>query len=58
MAQASYFVDLNIKEVNATSTHSGKVFDMPTTSTATSSNPKAVPNKDEPTNIPVKVSFP
>lgn len=58
MAQTSNFEDQNIKEVNATTTRSGKILDTPTTSATTSSGQEVAPKKDEPTEFPVKVPFP
>ena len=58
MAQTSCLDDQNVKEVNAISTRSGKIMEETSTSATTSSSKEVVPEKDEPTNVPVKVPFP
>jgi len=58
MAQTSCLDDQNVKEVNAISTRSGKIMEETSTSATTSSSKEVVPDKDEPTNVPVKVPFP
>ncbi|XP_024026423.1 uncharacterized protein LOC112093051 [Morus notabilis] len=58
MAQTSCLDNQNVKEVNAISTRSGKIMEEPSTSATTSSSKEVVPEKDEPTNVPVKVPFP
>ena len=58
MAQTSCLDNQNVKEVNAISTRSGKIMEEPSTSATTSSSKEVVPDKDEPTNVPVKVPFP
>ena len=58
MAQTSCLDDQNVKEVNAISTRSGKIMEETSTSATTSSSKEVVPDKDEPTNVSVKVPFP
>ncbi|XP_024026577.1 uncharacterized protein LOC112093078, partial [Morus notabilis] len=58
MAQTSCLDNQNVKEVNAISARSTKIMEEPSTSATTSSTKEVVPEKDDPTNVPVKVPFP
>ncbi|XP_024027824.1 uncharacterized protein LOC112093495 [Morus notabilis] len=58
MAQTFNSEGQNIKEVNPIFTQSCKSFDMPSTSTTTSSNEESAQEREEPTKILVRVPFP